>query len=99
MKLIQDYLLNQKQRTKVGSSYNSWENIISGIPQGSILRPRFFNIFLCDLFLEHEECCFTNESSSNADVTTPHVVANNTEEVTERESYQCNSETLYSVCQ
>ena len=93
--MIQDYLLNQKQRTKVGSSYNSWENIISGIPQGSILRPRFFNIFLCDLFLEHEECCFTNY----ADDATPHEVANNTEEVIERESYQCNSETRYLVCQ
>ena len=38
-----------------------------------------FNIFLCDLFLEHEDCCFTN----NADDTTPYVVANNTAEVIE----------------
>ena len=79
LKMIQDYLLNRKQRTKVGSSYSSWENIISGVPQGSILGPHFFNIFLCDLFLEHEECCFTNY----ADDTTPYVVANNTEEVME----------------
>ena len=79
LKMIQDYLLNRKQRTKVGSSYSSWENIISGVPQGSILGPILFNIFLCDLFLEHEECCFTNY----ADDTTPYVVANNTEEVIE----------------
>ena len=26
LKMIQDYLLNRKQRTKVGSSYSSWEN-------------------------------------------------------------------------
>ena len=38
-----------------------------------------FNIFLCDLFLEHEECCFTNY----ADDTTASVVAHNTEEVIE----------------
>ena len=38
-----------------------------------------FNIFLCDLFLEHEECCFTNY----ADDKTLYVVANNTEEVIE----------------
>ena len=77
--MIQDYLLNRKQRTKVGSSYSSWENIISGVPQGSILEPLLFNIILCDLFLEHEEYCFT----SYADDTTPYVVANNTEEVIE----------------
>ena len=37
LKIIQDYLLNQKKRTKIGLSYSIWENIISGIPQGSIL--------------------------------------------------------------
>ena len=77
--MIPDYILNLKERTKVGSSYSSWENIISGVPQGSILGPLLFNIFLCDLFLEHEECCFPNY----ADDTTPYVVANNTEEVIE----------------
>ena len=72
--MIQDYLLNQKQRTKIGSSYSTWEKIISGVPQGSILGRLLFNIFLIDLFLEHEGYCFTNY----ADDTTPCVVANNT---------------------
>ena len=58
---------------------STWENIISGAPKGSILGPLLFNIFLCDLFLEHEDCCFTNY----ADDTTPYVVANNTAEVIE----------------
>ena len=77
--MIQDYLLNRKQGTKIGSSYSTWENIISGVPQGSILGPLLFNIILCDLFLEHEDCCFTNYG----DDTTPYVVANNTAEVIE----------------
>ena len=77
--MIQDYLLNRKQRTQIGSSYSTWVNIISGVPQGSILGPLLFNIFLCDLFLEQGECCFTNY----ADETTPYVVANNTAKVIE----------------
>ena len=74
LKMIQDYLLNQKQRTKIGSSYCTWEKIISGVPQGSILGRLLLNIFLIDLFLEHEGYCFTNCT----DDTTPCVVANNT---------------------
>ena len=52
---------------------------MSGVPQGSILGLLLFNIFLCDLFMEQEDCCFTNY----ADDTTPYVVANNTAEVIE----------------
>ena len=80
LKMIQDYLLNRKQRTKIGSSYSTWENIISGVPQGSILGPLLFNIFLCNLFLEHENSCYANY----ADDTTPYIAANITVEVLEK---------------
>ena len=49
-KLIHNYLSHRKQRTKVNASYSSWEEILFGIPQGSILSPLLFNIFVCDLF-------------------------------------------------
>ena len=37
LRLIHDYLSNRKQRTKINLTYSSWEEILFGVPQGSIL--------------------------------------------------------------
>ena len=44
-------ILHRKQRTKINNWYSSWEEVLFGVLQGSILGPIFFNIFLSDLFL------------------------------------------------
>ena len=79
LKLITDYLQNQKQRTKIGSVYSDLEDVTSGAPQGSILGPLLFNISLCDLFLGDE----TNHFANYADDTTPCSVGSITTEVLE----------------
>ena len=48
--LIDNYLSNRKQCVKVGAYFTTWQNIYKGVPQGSILGPVFFNIFLNDIF-------------------------------------------------
>ena len=52
LKLMQNYLSNQFQRTSVNTSFSDWKEIETGVPQGSILGSLLFNIFLNDTFYE-----------------------------------------------
>ena len=73
LKLVHNYLSNRKQRTKINSTYSSLLEIIFGVPQGSILGPLLFNVFLIDLFFIIED----TEIASYADDNTPCVIADN----------------------
>ena len=59
------------------SFYGSWEPVISGLPQGSILRPLLFNIFMCDMFLILKGTYFTGYADDN----TPFAVRDNITDV------------------
>ena len=50
IKLLYSYLTERFQRVRVNSNYSLWSKILFGVPQGSILGPLLFNIYLSDLF-------------------------------------------------
>ena len=77
LKVIISYLKNRTQTTKVVSSFSESPNIIYGVPQGSILGPLLFIIYICDLFIVNKDVNF----SSYADDTTPFITVMSFEEI------------------
>ena len=65
LKLLFSYLKNRKQTVRLNNTYSEWIDILFGVPQGSILGPLLFNIFLCDLFLFLDDIPVANYANDN----------------------------------
>ena len=77
---IQNYFSERQQRTKVNNAYSTYSDILYGVPQGSILGPLLFNIYISDMFYDIDIC----DIASYADDNTPYTSNFNLEEVLQK---------------
>ena len=73
LQMLQSYLSNRKQRTKINDAYIKYCEILFGVPQDSILGPLLFNIYICDMFYDINDC----DIASYADDNTPYASSSN----------------------
>ena len=65
LRIMESFLSNRQQRTKINDAFSRYSEIIYEVPQGSILGPSLFNICLCEIFFNIIECDIVNYANDN----------------------------------
>ena len=67
LKFLYTYLSDRQQRVKMNGSFSSNQKLNLGVPQGSVLGPLLFNIYLNDLLISVDDidmCKFISDDTT-----------------------------------
>ena len=74
------YLKNRSHRVNINNNFSTWEEVIAGVPQGSILGPLLFNIIINDIFYFEDKSYLRNYPEGNV----PYAFESNMAEVKDK---------------
>ena len=89
LSLLKNYLENQEQRVVLNGQTSEWRKIMPGIPQGSVLGPLLFLIYINDLpdGINSLRKIFADDTSLFSTVSDMHKSASNLNDDLEKISY------------
>ena len=66
LEVLLNYLHDRWERVKINTNFSSWTQLLQGVPQGSVLGPILFNIYISDTFFALKGvhiCNFTDDTT------------------------------------
>ena len=71
--VFKNFLTNRQQRTCVDGSFSSFNPVLSGVPQGSVLGPLFFILYTADMWydLENQLIAYADDTTLYAPIVSP----------------------------
>ena len=80
-KLIESYLSNRTQFVQIGNQASTMKPVLTGVPQGSIIGPLLFNIFINDIVKASQKFAFILYADDTTLNSTLDSFGNDTEEI------------------